>query len=121
MHPYHVVPYSVDRYHRIWYNYNLASRCVQRRCAPETSPLRRHRRFCLWGLGAMPMAVDFRNVATIQALSKSGGIPERLLKPWVSTNTSFRDTCVLKVGGRVLIDVDAASSWLEQFRCGDAA
>jgi hypothetical protein len=57
------------------------------------------------------------DLTTIGELAQHSGLPERLLKYWVNQNVAgFRDRCTLRVEGRRLIDLAAASNWLEQWR-----
>jgi hypothetical protein len=56
-------------------------------------------------------------VSLDQFAAQSPAINRRLLTYWVQSNLDgFRDSCVLKVGRRLLLDQAAVAVWLEAHR-----
>lgn len=64
----------------------------------------------------MPVALD--HLCTLENWeSRYPSIPKRLIQNWYYMNKyNFRDRCVFKVGGRILIDVEQAARWIEEWR-----
>ena len=60
------------------------------------------------------------SVAELAELKTAGGsqlFPESTVRGWMHDNLDgFRDRCVVRLGQRVMVDLDALDAWLEERR-----
>jgi hypothetical protein len=56
-------------------------------------------------------------VSVEQLEQRSPALRKRLLRHWLHLNLDgFRDTCAVKIGRRLLLDVAAVEAWVEAHR-----
>lgn len=61
--------------------------------------------------------VTIAGLAALQGADGKRLFPEATVRGWIDTNLDrFRDRCVVMLGGRVMVDLDALDLWAEERR-----